>query len=414
MGARMNALTQPIWYLRLPQSRVRMLIAATWAIPAVLIVRSLPRFRDYQFGTFWNLYFGHIVCDATIQMGRLQGVDSSKRRWFWMGHLNNSQWELMVRRNLNFHPMACAIDYWNRHLPGGEKHSFDSCITESRDLAGTLWSTNCQPAFTAEENAQGRDWLQSLGLDCHDRFVTLVVRDGHFGASDPYEPLHGFRNSDVSTFVPSVRWLAEQGIWVLRMGKAMKSPLVVEHPRVVDYSFRADRSDFLDVWLMAHSSGCISTATGLDSVAHVYRRPILYLNAMPLSVWSSYTWCTWVPKDLREIRSGRILSAHEHLNRMYGKSDDYSAAGIEVVALTPEELLQEVQDWWTSLSDQPSASQEDNDLQQCFIDLCKNSPISNMKHGFIHPKARIGRAWLRRRFELPTRQEKADQSLLDS
>ena len=410
----MQALTRPMSYLKLPQSRMRMLMASPWAIPAVLMVRFLPRFRDYQFGTFWNLYFGHIVLDSTVQMGRLQGVDSSKRRWFWMGHLNNSQWELMVRRNLNFHPMACAIDYWNRHLPGGEKHSFDSHITESRDLAGILWSTNCQPSFTAEENAHGRDWLQSLGLDCHDRFVTLVVRDGGFGASDPYEPLHGFRNSDISTFVPSVRWLAEQGIWVLRMGKDMKSPLVAEHPRVIDYAFRADRSDFLDVWLMAHSSGSISTATGLDSVAHVYRRPMLYLNAMPLSVWSSYTWCTWVPKDIREIRSGRILSAHEHLNRMYGKSGDYSAAGLEVVALTPEELLQEVQDWWMTLSDQPRLSQEDNDLQQCFIDLCKNSPTLGMKHGFIHPEARIGRAWLRRRFQLPTRQEGTALSLYDS
>jgi len=99
---------------------------------------------------------------------------------------------------------------------------------------------------------------------------------------------------------------------------------------------------------------------------------------------------------------------------MYGKSGDYSAAGLEVVALTPEELLQEVQDWWMTLSDQPRLSQEDNDLQQCFIDLCKNSPTLGMKHGFIHPEARIGRAWLRRRFQLPTRQEGTALSLYDS
>ena len=397
----MKYLRSPLSYLSLPQSRVRMLFAALWAIPAVLMVRSLPRFRDYQFGTFSNLYFGHIVLDSTVQMGRLQGVDSSKRRWFWMGRIDNSFWDLMVRRNLNFHPMACAIDYWNRRLPGGERHSFDSHITESRDLAGILWSADCQPAFTSEEDAHGYEWLESIGLGCHDRFVTLVVRDGHFGGSHPYESLHGFRNSDISTFVPSALWLAEQGIWVLRMGKRMKSPMIAEHPRVIDYAFRADRSDFLDVWLMAHSSGCISTATGLDSVAQIYRRPMLFLNAMPLSAWHSYTPCTWVPKDLREVSSGRILSAGEHLDHAYGQHSEYSAAGLELVALTPEEVLQEVQDWWMALADQFHASQADNDLQQAFIDLLKKSPASRMKHGIIHPEARISNSWLQRRFKLP-------------
>lgn len=389
------------WYVCLPQSRFRMLIAASWAVPTVLVIRTVPRFRNYQFGTFWTLFIGHLVVDTCVQIARLQGIDGSKSRWFWLGQTDNSQWEAMLRRNLNFHPLVCAIEYWNRKLPGGERHSFPSLWTDSRDLMGLIWSTDCQPTFTAQENSCGRNWLTAQGIEPSDHFVTLTVRDGFYtNATWPQDlSFHDYRNSDISTFMPSALWLAEQGVWVIRMGKLMEFPLPSEHSRIIDYAFRSDRSDFLDAWLMANSSGSISTATGLDSIAHVYRRPMLFVNALPLAIWTSYTWSTWVPKDLRDVQSGKFLKANDHLEHSYGLASEYAAAGLEIIPLTQGEILEEVQDWWEILMGQRYESQDDKERLKHFIDRCRLVPDCSKRHGWIHPEARIGRTWLRRRTE---------------
>ena len=47
-----------------------------------------------------------------------------------------------------------------------------------------------------------------------------------------------------------MEWLADQGVWVLRMGKIMERPIPTEHPRIVDYAFEPNKSDFLDIWLL--------------------------------------------------------------------------------------------------------------------------------------------------------------------
>ncbi len=389
------------WYLSLPQSKIRMLIAAIWAIPAVLLIRVLPVFREYQFGTFENRFIGHITVDTAVQIAQLQGEDRSKNRWFWLGRTDNRQWEAMLRRSLPVHRLVCPIEYWNRKLPGGDTHKFQSQWNDSRDLTGLIWSTDCQPPFTPEENAYCQSWLASVGISLGEPFVTLIVRDGEYTAVTWPEDLsfHDYRNSDVETFIPAINWLAEQSVWVIRMGKIMKTPLRMRNHRVIDYSFRTDRNDLLDIWLMANATGCISTSTGLDSVAVVYRRPILYLNALSLGIWFSSAWSTWVPKDLRESATGRVLSVYEHLDHVYSASSQFHEAGLEVVALSPDEILEEVQDWWKLMTDQVRESQTDIQMLDEFIFRLQSLPDTKHRHGWIHPGARLGRPWLRRRHD---------------
>ena len=45
-----------------------------------------------------------------------------------------------------------------------------------------------------------------------------------------------------------------------------------------DINYLSDKNDFMDIWLFAHCTACISTGTGLDLLSVVYNRPILLLN----------------------------------------------------------------------------------------------------------------------------------------
>lgn len=395
------------WYLSLPQSRLRMWLVAPLAVPVVCIVRLWPGCRSFQVGTFWNLFMGHFVVDSWIQSARLKGIDQGKRRVFWLGRAPNRQWELMVRRTLEFNRFAAPIDYWNRKIPGGTRHTFSATVTHSRDVAGLVWTSGCQFPFSPEEDARGKSWLASLGMAEGEPFVTLLVRDGTFTESTAIDDLsfHDYRNSDISSYIPAIEWLADQGVWVFRMGKIMRSPIKSSHPRLVDYAFRSDRCDFLDVWLMANAHACISTGSGLDSVAHVYRRPMLMLNAMPLGQWASFTHCTWIPKDLIEVSSGRYLSIHEHLDHMYTHSHQYANAGLLVKDLSSRDILEEVQDWWEILNGIRRISSRDEESRNQFVARVRATPGVSEQHGWIHPEARVGRIWMSRRGGIPCLKE---------
>ena len=40
----------------------------------------------------------------------------------------------------------------------------------------------------------------------------------------------------------------EQGLWVARMGKVMKSPLTIKNNKVIDFPFEKNTSHLLNVW----------------------------------------------------------------------------------------------------------------------------------------------------------------------
>ena len=80
-----------------------------------------------------------------------------------------------------------------------------------------------------------------------------------------------------------MEWLADEMVWVLRMGKLMHKPISSNHPRIIDYAFHPERSELLDIWLFANCTGCISTSTGIDSVSHMYGIPMLFVNQMSIN-----------------------------------------------------------------------------------------------------------------------------------
>jgi putative glycosyltransferase (TIGR04372 family) len=80
---------------------------------------------------------------------------------------------------------------------------------------------------------------------------------------------------------------------------------------LIDYSFDDSRSDFLDYWLFASGIGTISTGTGPDNISLLHKKPILFLNALPLSLFYSFADCIWVPKNLKWKSNNDELNLNE-------------------------------------------------------------------------------------------------------
>jgi putative glycosyltransferase (TIGR04372 family) len=125
--------------------------------------------------------------------------------------------------------------------------------------------------------------------------------------------------------VPAIDWLTDKYVWALRMGKLMSNQLVLEENRFIDYAHDVEKSDLLDIWLFANSTAIISTGTGLDYLGGIYRKPILFLNALPLLDLASYFDLTWVPKNLVWKKSGENLTLSESIENTYYTSEEYES-----------------------------------------------------------------------------------------
>ena len=217
-----------------------------------------------------------------------------------------------------------------------------------------------------------------------------------------YQSKHGYgwkhedyRDSDIATYVPAAEWLANQGVWVLRMGKVVEKPIPCSHPRVIDYAFHPDRSDFMDVWLFAHCDLCISTGTGPDNISDIYSRPILFLNFIPLQRLTRWSDAMHVPKTLVWQTSGIPLNCREYLNNNYSFTYQYDNNGIKIIDLTSEEILATVQERWQRLQGTWVDTEDDLKRYHKFLEIFKSDPEFQKCHVWIHPQCRVGATWLR-------------------
>lgn len=388
------------------------ILHVAWAVPAVLLIRLLRPLRIIRLGPLRNDRIGHFAADAgqqyairQLQSGRFFDL------YYWLTDFcSNSFWESLVRRNFYVRRWVRYIDYFNQRIPGGSIHHRPSSWTDSMDIYGYLEKAPRKMVFTPEEDERALTWLAEQGWQENSPFVCLLVRDSAYLKNDStikawkskskYLGNEGwdylnYRDTDIANYAQAAKWLAGQGVWVLRMGRIMAKPFPLKHQRVIDYAFHPGRSDFLDVWLFAHCDLCISTGTGPDMISDVYRRPILFLNYLVLKYLFSWSDAMHLPKNLYWSDSGAPLTLREHLKHDYLYTHQYREAGIEYAELNPEQILAAVMERWQRIRGLWVDTPQDIARNNLFWEIMTENAYFKQPHRWIHPEARVGAAWLR-------------------
>ena len=381
------------------------------AILAVLVIRAIKPFVHIRFGTFEANRIGHFAMDAGILLAERELTKSSFSDWYWLPTLPptcNEQFERMVRRVFYVRWWVRYLDFVNSIIPGGKMHQVlrPQQSQLSRDVHGFLFKAKDIPEsylpFSPDEKSAAEDFLTELGWKRGERFVCLIVRDSAYLNTEPLFKrgnwdYHNYRNSDIDTYKEAALALAEKGYWVFRMGKHMHHPFCCNHPRVIDYAFNDNKSDFLDIWLTARCFFCVSTGTGLDSVATIFRRPIVHLNFLPLTHFTSFVSCICVPKHLIWKNTREYLSLQQHLDLEinYIQSSDCEESEIDVVDLSSVEIKDAVLEMEERLAGTWMENPEDTDLQNNFMKEYKEWPGFSKLHNFIHSDFRMGAHFLR-------------------
>lgn len=368
-------------------------------------------------GWFTVSRIGHFAHETAFQYAVRS--DSRTPRWLDLRcfspkrPVSNEFLLTMARRNFVIAQWALPTVQLARRLNLSPRWLVDPDLPFSgRDQNGIIVRTERRMQFSADEDASARAWLASIGMSPDEPFVCLMVRDSAYLNETPgHRPedsgrswaYHDYRDSLIEDYALAAEWLAGQGIWVLRMGKTVRGHLEAASERVVDYANLPDRSDFLDVWLMANCSLCVSTGTGPDVLAYVHDRLVVHVNFIPaVGMWS---WARTVvaPKPLFLDGSSVPQSLRETLAVNFVHSDSFREAGIRVGSLSPEMIRDVVAEAWQRNAG--TWQDTDSDIRRQSIawdDLTVNA-TSRALHGHRNPEARFSSVWLRaaetRRFE---------------
>ena len=217
----------------------------------------------------------------------------------------------------------------------------------SIDRDGLFGSNFPQLKFLSQELKSGNSFLDQLKVD-PQKFACLHMRDSAYLTQMFGQQIHkhDYRDSEISTYVEAADVLAEMGYTVFRMGALVKEPLVSKHPKVIDYATNGMRTEFLDIFLGAHCTFCISTGSGWDNVPTIFRRPIMLVNHLPIISPEGITHNYVIyPKSLIDQRSPSALSLKELTGRNLATPHNtaaYADAGVEIRNLSSEELVEAV------------------------------------------------------------------------
>ena len=265
-------------------------------------------------------------------------------------YICNKTIEKMWRRKITILPSTFIKpihDIGNFFLGKNNIHEIKNPIRNDRDFYNLLEKFETHVNFTSKQELKGKEILKILGLPKNSKFVCLIVRDR--GYLSRYENIqsgerwryHDYRDGDIENYVMATEELAKRGYYVFRMGINVLKPLKSANPKIIDYANSEIRSDFMDVYLGANCSFCISTACGFDAIPHLFRKPIATITVPMGTFWTTNQNFLLLTKHhinkikKKELSISEIFSSKAALT-FY--DEEFKDINVELQENTPEEI----------------------------------------------------------------------------
>ena len=324
-------------------------------VPLAMVLLPMIRLISPVFLIRWGELvthaLGHFALNTELYLcERDQGVNRPKQKFLDLHYLPdsavcNTQLLAMWEKVISIYPAAPieALEWLNNLIPGGRFHNIGANIHNDRDILNLLAGSKPHLAFTQEEEARGRKFLRSLGIGPDDPYICLNVRDdAYYNTVGKENERQAFRDSSIENYVLAAEVLAERGYHVLRMGRKVNRPIRSRSEKIIDYAYEGMGDEFLDVFLGANCHMCLSSGSGYDAIPAIFRRPVSFVNLMPIETPpSSQNYLVFLGKGHFDSTTGKQLTFREIINRglVYGISTEaYATKGVLLKENSPEEI----------------------------------------------------------------------------
>ena len=95
------------------------------------------------------------------------------------------------------------------------------------------------------------------------------------------------------------------GYKIFRLGKKVKKSFTSKNSNIIDYANSEFRSDFLDLFIGKVCKFGVSTGTGIENVATVFRKPLCIVH---------------VPFELSYFHCGNLIMTRNHYSKLLGRN----------------------------------------------------------------------------------------------
>lgn len=382
-----------------------MLLLLPVSVPLFIMMRLLRPWLLIRLHPITSSRLGHFAANTELYLcERDAGLNVPNQNHMDLSFyadifVSNKQLGRMWRRCLHIWPawLLEPLSLLNKVLPGGAIHEVGNNTCGDRDVNNLLEKTSPHLRFTREEVASGKAGLEKLGVPAGAKFICLIGRDSAYletmvnpGGNFSY---HNFRDVDIDNFVLAANVLADLGYYVIRMGRIVKARIGSANPKVIDYAMSDSQSDFMDIYLGANCFFCISVGTGFDSIPTIFRRPVCYVNMVPVGYLNTFLKnSVAICKKHLLATERRYLTLQEIFKRELGFSLDsmeYSIQDVEVKENTPEEIKNLVLEMLARLNSEWNPMSGDDDLQRRFWQIFNANNTFKYQRSSLHGKVRL-------------------------
>ena len=246
-------------------------------------------------------------------------------------------------------------------------------------------------SLTAEEIEAGNKFLESTGIRKNQPIVCYATRSSSYyeklSASGVQLKPRNVRNPDELIYFEVAKYLSEQGMFVIRMGKDLDTKVPNRYKKcILDYASEF-RTDFLDVFLLHQCIFLINGSTGIGLMRAVFNLPTIYSdfyrnhNNFFKGDLALFQKVLFVDKN-RLATAGEMVSMKDQ----YSDERHQERLGVRLVKNTVEEILAACDEMTARLNGTWVTTEEDETLQKKYWDLICDSG---------HHGGRIGAQFLR-------------------
>ena len=167
----------------------------------------------------------------------------------------------------------------------------------------------CGPSikFNSVEENKGNLYLKKVGLD-NKKFFTFSSRNSIY----KNEKFKTTRNSNVNNLIAGLKFMTSKGYNAIRIGKNEKEKLNLNDQNIIDYAISPDRSDFLDIYLISKSDFMVSSNSGINEVAVLFRKPRLIIDFYDIQSLEYHALKLMIiPKKFINLKTGNPISYKE-------------------------------------------------------------------------------------------------------
>lgn len=376
----------------------------------IVIIRLISSLILIRFIKLRSNRLGHFVIETELYLcEKSLKINKPKIRYldfFFQedGKVSNKYIKKIIKKKiiLIYWRLGKIVQTFNR-LISGNLNKFEGKTTNHHDDVDNLFERS-----EVKLNLPKRDLkkyekdFEKIGLPINSKFVCILFRDSNYLKKN-FEfynfNYHNYRDTDINTFDLAADYLISKNYYVVRVGKDPEKKMDYKNKKFIDYSFSNYRSDHMDVLLSNKCRFFITTGTGGESLAYIFRKPLLFVNLTNIDVFRTFhKKHIHIFKHYYSIPLKRKLNLEEIFLQLIKivDSETFKQKQIKLIDNSREEIRDAVIEMDMRLEKNFIFNPEIENLQKLFWQKYDNLLIKTglrHKHG-IKLQARIGSQFL--------------------